>query len=312
MENIAFKLKTKLLESVQRNKTDGLLFSGGVDTSILAAILVNLGSEVKAITVSLEAFGKDSRYAALVTKDLKLNHYHKVVDIDEAIDAIPMVIKTLKSFDPAIPNDLVVYFGLKAAKEMGIHRIMTGDGADELFAGYNFMKNMKDLDKYIKRISSFMLFSSNELGNSLGIDIKQPYINRELIDFALSIPKEFKIKREKGKIRGKWVLRKAFEDMLPKEIIWQSKRPLEYGSGMNRLRKIITSRVSDEEFMKKARLYQKRFINKEHLYYYEIYRGLFGEVPKPKGAQKACLGCAAGMKEEAFHCRVCGWVEPVK
>ena len=305
MKDIIFELKKKLIESVRRNIVSGLLFSGGVDTSILAA----LNPSVRTITVNLESFGGDFKYSKQLARDLKLEHHHVIVKIDEAIDSIPAVIKILKNFDPAIPNDLAVYFGLKTAKEMGAAGIMTGDGADEIFAGYDFMKDMEELDRYIKRISSFMSFSSNELGDFFGIKIRQPYIDREFIDFALDIPVKFKIREENKKLWGKWILRKAFEDKLGKDIAWQSKRPLEYGSGMTKLREIISLRIPDKEFEKKKKAYHPvKFINKEHLYFYEIYKKVVGKIPKPADGEKACPSCGGGMKVSSFHCKICGGV----
>ena len=58
----------------------------------------------------------------------------------------------------------------------------------------------------------------------------------------------------------------------------------------------------------KKRLYPINFLNKEHLYYYEIYRKEIGEIPKPKGTQKECPGCGAGMERTGFHCKICGYV----
>ena len=130
--DIVGEIRERLKKAVGRKPVEGLLFSGGLDTSILAVLNPNMNPApftskhffvaerggVKAITVSLESFGEDVSYAKLVAKHLKLNHYRRTVNVDEAIDSIPEVIKILRSFDPAIPNDLVVYFGLKLAKEM--------------------------------------------------------------------------------------------------------------------------------------------------------------------------------------------------
>lgn len=302
--NIASEIRERLKKAVQRNAADGLLFSGGLDTSILAV----LNPSMKAITVSLESLGKDALYAELVAKNLKLNHYHRTVSIDEAIDSIPDVIRILRSFDPAIPNDLVVYFGLRGAKEMGIEEVMTGDGSDDLFAGYDFMQKMNDLEGYIKRISQNMKFSSNLIGNFFGIKIFQPFMDKNIVDFALQLPADLKIRKYKGKVWGKWILRKAFENVLPEEIIWQDKRPLEIGSGMTRLREIISLKNSDKEFQQESKLNKVKFMNKEHLYYYQIYKKEVGEIPEPKNNQKACPGCGAGMDLNSFHCRICGHV----
>ncbi|MEW6417350.1 MAG: asparagine synthase-related protein [Nitrospirota bacterium] len=304
MQQLILKLREKLRKAVKRNSASCLLFSGGLDTSILAA----LNPDILAITVSLESSGEDFRYAEFLAQRLNLRHYHKIVNIDEAIDSIPSVIKILKSFDPAIPNDLVVYFGLIMVKEMGANQVITGDGADEIFAGYDFMQRIDDLESYIQRISKNMNFSSNKFGEFFGIKIIQPFIDKKIIDFALKIPADLKIRKYNGEVWGKWILRKAFEDLLLPEIIWQDKRPLEYGSGMRRIREIITAKVSEEEFTCKKKLYPVKFMNKEHLYYYEIYRKEVGEIPKPQGTQKECPGCGAGMERVVFHCKVCGHV----
>jgi len=300
-------LRKKLEIAVGRNTSSGVLFSGGLDSSILA----QLNRNVVALTVTLESEGEDILYANFLARKLGLKHFYKIVDVDEAIDSIPEVIKILKSFDPALPNDLVIYFSLKTAKEKGIARVMTGDGADELFAGYDFMKELKDPEGYIKRIARSMTFSSNLIGDFLEIEISQPYLDKEFVEFSLSIPIDLKIRKEGERLWGKWILRKAFEDLLPSESIWQGKRPLEQGSGMTRLRKIISDLVSDEDFERGKKESQVKFMNKEHFYYYGIYQNVVGPIPEPQGNEKRCPACGAGMKLKSYHCRVCGWVEAI-
>ncbi|MBZ9577978.1 hypothetical protein KJA13_02985 [Patescibacteria group bacterium] len=308
MKDIVLKLRAKLTTAIQKNKTPALLFSGGLDSAILASF----DSGVKAITVSLNSKGKDVKFATSLAGLLRIEHFQNKVSIDEAQEAVPEVIKILKTFDPAIPNDLTVYFGLKKAQELGINAVMTGDGSDELFAGYDFMQKIGDLEAYIKKITRRMKFGSNKIGQFFKIKIAQPFLDKELIDFSLRISPELKIKKENGKLLGKWILRKAFQDALPKDIVWQNKRPLEYGSGMNKLRDIITAKVSDREFKQKSRFYPIKFINKEHFYYYQIYKDVIGPIPQAKKGEKQCPGCSAGMSRGAFHCPVCGWVAPIK
>ncbi len=305
MKALTHEIRTRLKHAVDKAGADGLLLSGGLDSSILAS----LSSHVSTFTVTLEPHGEDEEYAKILTRTIHVEYHHRMIGIEEALDAIPSLIRILKSFDPAIPNDIATYFGLKLAKEEGARNVMTGDGSDELFAGYSFMFDLPDLEAYIQRLSGRMRFSSNTLGQKMGIEIKQPYLSGEMIELASKIPRNLKIRTEGKNKWGKWILRKAFEDFLPPSIIWQDKRPLECGSGTARLRRIISERVSDEEFEEKSRAYPVRFMSKEHLFYYQIYREVIGEIPAPKTSQAPCDGCGAGIEKEAKHCRTCGTVQ---
>ncbi|MBC7190285.1 hypothetical protein H5U35_08840, partial [Candidatus Aerophobetes bacterium] len=110
----------------------------------------------------------------------------------------------------------------------------------------------------------------------------------------------------------KWILRKAFEGFLPDEIIWQDKRPLEEGSGTKKLREVLTCAVSDEEWKEAKIKKQVMFLNKEHFYYYKIYKREIGKIPEPLPGEKTCPGCGAGLKKGGWHCRVCGWTEKIQ
>lgn len=304
MKELISKLKNSLYEAVPKDDQMGLLFSGGLDSSVIAAINPSL----KAINVSLEEYGEDLSYASYLAKVLKLDYFHRRVKIEEAIDVIPEVVRMLKTFDPALPNDIVVYFGMKKAKEFGVERVLTGDGSDELFGGYSFMRDIPDLETYIKRISGTMQFSSNEFADFFGMRIGQPYLDKQIIDLALKMPIELKIKEDSRTVWGKWALRKAFEEVLPQKIIWQSKRPLESGSGMEKIREVLNSKVSDADWKHASETLPIKFINREHYYYYTVYKNVVGDIPKPEIGENECAGCGAGIKKNKFHCKICGYV----
>lgn len=315
MSNIEAKLRQELKGAVRRNQADGILLSGGLDSSILAYLSPN----ITAFTVFLKSSGGDRRYVAKIVQYLGLEHHQKEISVEEAIEEIPKVIKILRTFDPAIPNDLAIYFGMKLAREKGVKSIMTGDGGDELFAGYSYMFKL-NLNEYIPRIARTMYFSSQDIGKAIGLTVKQPYMDKKFVEFALSIKPELKVGyslRGSPAVRsgrggkdwrtfGKWILRKAYENCLPGEIIWQGKRPIEKGSGFTRLREILKSKISDETFKEKSKVYPIKFINKEHMYYYEIYKKVVGDIPKPGKGEIDCPGCGAGILREALHCQVCG------
>jgi asparagine synthase (glutamine-hydrolysing) len=259
--------------------------------------------------VTLGDDAPDLRYAHIAATELNMDLTHVVVSDDDAIDALPDVIAILKSFDPAVPNDLAVYFGLKKAGDMGFHSAVTGDGSDELLAGYSYMRGIHDLDTYIRDLSRTMTFNANLLGERIGITIMQPFLQRDIVRLALAIGPEWKIRVEAGEVHGKWVLRKALSGILPEEILWQDKRPLEAGSGMTSLNDLFEARISDSEFNESRRHYGIYFINKAHSYYYQVYRDVVGDIPQPGPGETPCPVCGAGIVSGRGHCRVCGWVE---
>ena len=296
------ELKERFSAAVARNRGEGILFSGGLDSALVAAC----AGKCAAISVHLCSYGEDRRYAAKVASFLELDHHPVTVTVEEALAALPEVIRIRRSFDPALPNDVTVYLGIRRAKEIGIRSMMTGDGSDELFAGYDFMKEMPDLAGYLSRMHAHMSFSSNEIGRALGVAIKQPFLDPSFVDFSHAIDLSLKIREEGGMHWGKWILRKAFEGVLPPEMLWQDKRAVEYGSGMTHLREIIESLVSDEEFEEGKRAFPVRFWSREHWYYYRIYRDVVGGIPAPGDGEKACGRCGAGMPRGALHCGICG------
>jgi len=299
------QLRSKLKEAVERSRADGILLSGGLDTSILAFV----ARPSTGFTVALKGSpASDLDYSEKIAKLLGIQHEKMEFTTEEALATLPEVIGILKTFDLALPNDLSIYFALKLARENRISSVMTGDGADELFAGYSYMVELppKDLERYIRRLSQNWHFSANELGRALGIEIRQPFLDEDFVRFALEISPELKVK---GGV-GKYILRKSFEDLIPAEIAWRRKEPIEYGSGSTKLHEIINGMVTDEEFQSAVRQVDIKFINKEHFFYWRIYNEVVGEIPKANDAEISCPCCGAGMG--TYHCRTCGFSRPLK
>lgn len=310
---LCFELRFLLEEAVKKNLADGILLSGGLDTSVLAVIASKFVS-LKAVTVALRgAQAPDVEYATLVAKHLQLKHRIQYFDEGELHDAIQTVVKTMRSFDPMeIRNSVTIYIGLRVAREEGISTIMTGDGCDELFAGYSFLFDLEkgQLDLELQKLWSVMSFSSVPLARAFGIKAKLPYLDPDFKSFAMKLDSRCKIQNEKGRIWGKWIIRKAFEGVLPEEVVWRVKMPIEHGSGTTTLPSIIDKKISDKEFKEKRSEYlvkDKVMIrNKEQMFYYEIYKSALG-VPHPTDPKrKLCPQCNSNVTEKTTYCRTCG------
>nr|MDO8099632.1 asparagine synthase-related protein [Candidatus Njordarchaeota archaeon] len=303
-----------LLENaVKNNLADGILLSGGLDTSILAVIASRFISS-KAVTVAFKnAPAQDVGYAVLMAKRLGLKHIVHIFDEYELYDAIPVVVKTISSFDPMeIRNSIPIYVGLKTAKDNRICTVMTGDGCDELFAGYSFLFDLEKekLDLELKKLWSVMTFSSTTLAKVFEMDARLPYLDLGFKNFAMNLDSRYKVQRESEQIYGKWILRKAYEEILPAEVAWRTKTPIEYGSGTTILPSLFNQKISDKELSDRRRRYLAEdgvtIRDKEHLFYYEVYRSAIG-VPHPTDVKgKICPQCGCSVPGEATYCRTCG------
>lgn len=315
--NAEVEEKCKILRSlvdrvVQRNLADGILLSGGLDTSILAyaaSKYVNL----KAFTCAFQgAPAPDVEHAILVAGKLGLRHYIHYFVEDELYEAARFAIKTLRVFDPMeVRNSATIIIGLNFAKDNGAKDVMTGDGLDELMAGYPWLfKHGEKLKEELRKIWETMTFSSIPLGKAIGLEVKTPFLDPEFMDFAMKLDMQYKVREENGQKWGKWVMRKAFEELLPKEIAWRRKDPVEVGSGTTTLPSFFNAKISDREFNEKKKKYLQEdnvtIRDKEHLFYYEIYREEIG-VPKPRDPRaKKCPQCSSNVPENANFCRTCG------
>jgi asparagine synthase (glutamine-hydrolysing) len=300
---------------VEQNMAEGILFSAGTDTSIIAYEAVKFKPEIKALTVSFkQGKPKDTQYVKRMVEFLKLDHETHVFDVEDAINAAKDVVKVLKTFDPMdIRNTVPAYIGLTVAKEKGLKSVLTGDALDELF-GYPWQFHLSEAE-FAKALSDMwgeMTFSSIPMGNSIGVKVQPPYLDPLFMDYAKNLPVNLKVNVENGVKYGKWLLRKAYDGLIPDEVVWRSKAPLEQGTGTWVLPEYFDKTIATKDFEEKKKLYLDKddviLTSKEQLVYYEIFRKRFGRPSEVYGdpVGKQCPKCKGYVDTKIGFCRICG------
>ncbi len=311
MEDISKKLFDKLREACDSCKSDTISLSGGLDSTILAYYLKEKKPKGIAV-ISKDFLANDLTFCQLASKEFDLSLTIIYVDTTEILEGLKGTISILKNFnDIEIRNNLVMYLAIKWARDHGSNGIITGDGADELFAGYSFLikKPEGDLEKEIQRICSVMHFPTQKIGKALGVTIESPYLDEKIIDFAKEIPANLKVKIEKDRKHGKWILRKTFEEKIPVQIAWREKSAMQDGSGTSGLTNLFDVMISDELFSeKKKKVEQESGItirSKESMHYFEIYKNLHGLPRNVQDKAISCPYCHFNTENSKF-CRMCG------
>lgn len=310
MDDISKNIYNILEESCNSCKSNLISLSGGLDSTIIAYFLKK--RKPNAVTVIAEDFvSTDLTYCQMVSKQMELPLSIFNVKTSVILEAIEETIKILKNFnDIEIRNNVVMYLAIKWAKENGEKSIITGDGADELFAGYNFLVNKpeEELENEIKRVCNVMHFPTQKIGNALGMRIESPFLKDTVVELAKSIPANVKVKNEGDKRYGKWILRKTFEKHIPQQIAWRSKSPMQEGSGTAGLTGLFDSIIGEKQFVEKKLTVESKenvvIRSRESMYYFEIFKKSFGS-PVDENAETACPYCKHEVKDSKF-CRMCG------
>jgi asparagine synthase (glutamine-hydrolysing) len=326
-----------LTNVIRAAPADGILLSGGLDTSVIAAAAHAIGLQPVAITVVVspdervdaahrttlagklgcadDAFpAPDDVFARRAAEHLGLRHERIVVTLDELLAYAAATVKAIRSFDPMqVRNGIPIYIGLRRAKELGLRAVFTGDAADEMYAGYSHMWQMTDADlpAYLRHMSTIMNFTTPDLAKAAGVLPVSPFLDSAIVNFALELSRDDFIGTHEGRVMGKWVIRQAYRDALPDELVWRVKTPIEYGSGSTFLGPLLQQRISDDEFHRECEQIAAdtglRLREKEQLHYYRLYAEQFGPIHVAGAGANDCPYCGTAIRPvNRNYCGACG------
>lgn len=305
----------------------GVLLSGGLDSSITSAIAKKYAQkriesddtaeawwpQLHSFSVGLEG-SPDLAAARKVADHIGTVHHEIKFTIQEGLDAIKDVIYNLETYDiTTIRASTPMYLMARVIKSMGIKMVLSGEGADELFGGYLYFHKApspKDFhEETVRKLEKLHMYDCLRANKSLaawGIEGRVPFLDKEFMDVAMRInPRD---KMINGERMEKWVVRKAFEDMLPKSVAWRQKEQFSDGVGYNwidTLKELVKQEVTDEQLANA----QYRFplqtpTSKEEFYYRAIFEGHFpsdaAALCVPQEPSVACSTRIALEWDEAF------------
>ena len=236
IETFTKEIREIILRSV-KNRVDffrptAALLSGGMDSSVICYLSNQLYREKYGIDARLKTFSigvgesGDIKYARVMADFMNSDHREFIVERNQLLEVLPQVIYYLESFDPSLVRSSVSnYLISKYASQQGIEILLSGEGGDEIFCGYTYLKDFPPEELTVKQIECLGFLHNNaslrldRMNQCNSIKVVAPLISGELLNYALHIPAQYKIKQQGDEKIEKWIFRKAFEDILPSAII---------------------------------------------------------------------------------------------
>ncbi len=331
LESDITKLRESLEDAVKRQLMSdvpyGVLLSGGLDSSITSAIAkkysekrIETDDTQRAWWPQLHSFSvglkgsPDLAAARKVANHIGTVHHEIIFTIQEGLDAIKDVIYNLETYDiTTVRASTPMYLMARVIKSMGIKMVLSGEGADELFGGYLYFHKAPSAESFheetVRKLNKLHMYDCLRANKSLaawGVEGRVPFLDKEFIDVAMTLnPKDKMINNQRME---KWILRKAFQDYLPDEILWRQKEQFSDGVGyswIDSLKEYVSDLISDQEMVDaKIKFPIKTPTTKEEYYY----RSLFSEhfpsntaaMSVPQEPSIACSTKIALEWDEAF------------
>jgi len=286
----AEQLADHLIEAVTRvlpdNTEVGVWLSGGVDSSVVAALANNCVEKLHTFSAGVEG-GPDLAYARQVAQHIGAEHHERIYSLDEMLSVLEKVVYHLETFDAPLVRSAIANYLVSELASNHVSFVLSGEGGDELFAGYSYQKEhesevelLLSVQNAIGALHNTALQRVDRSAAAQSTAVAVPFLDPAVVRYALALPVRWKIRGPES--IEKWPLRKGLEETLPDEVIWREKAKFWEGAGSaNMIEEHARDVISDEEFKKERDLSKDfRVRSKEELLYYRIFKKFFGnKVP---------------------------------
>lgn len=235
------EISKKLFSAVEKRwpkQRFGIFFSGGVDSSVIALVAKKLGYDFTCYAVGFQEGTKvpdDIIHAKKVAAKFNFDLRFKIFNLKEAEEIILKTAKILKKVGKTdvvnVGVGAVVLAAIEIGKEDNVKYFMGGLGSEEIFAGYERHAGVKDIQSECWRglrdeIWSRDLIRDFNLAKTLGVSVRTPFLDKDLIRVAMQVPAKWKLTKDEKKV----ILREVAEEMGLGEMAWRKKKAAQYGS----------------------------------------------------------------------------------
>jgi asparagine synthase (glutamine-hydrolysing) len=288
----------------------GVLLSGGLDSSLVAAITARHAEKriedhersrawwprLHSFCIGLQG-APDLAAASEVAKFLGTVHHEFHFTVQEGIDAIPNVIQHLETYDvTTIRASTPMFFLARRIKAMGVKMVLSGEGSDEVFGGYLYFHKAPNKEEFhketvrrVKHLHYFDCLRANKSTAAWGVEVRVPFLDKRFLDVAMTIDPEMKLCGSNGKIE-KHLLRSAFDTKenpyLPDNILWRQKEQFSDGVGyswISTLKAHAEAQVSDKDWEAREQRFPYNTPQTREAFWY---RSLFEEMFPQESAIK--------------------------
>ena len=297
--NIAALFEEAVVKRLMSDRKVGALLSGGLDSSAVVAVMCRHmpAKDLNTYSIGLEG-STDLAWARKVADYLGTNHHEVCLTENEFLSAIEETIYQIESYDTtsvraSVPNYLVSKYIYKNSDDCVIY---CGDMSDEIFGSYRgFMKAQSEEDfcaenvRMVRDVCYFDLLRSDKSISGAGLEARVPFADKKFLQYVMSIPARYKTFNDER--IEKYIFRKAFQGLLPDDILWRRKEAFSDGvSGHTRswfqiIREHVDKKITDEEYNKYKKFIEYTDVHnapydKESFYYRSVFNELFHECEK--------------------------------
>ncbi|PRD43513.1 asparagine synthase (glutamine-hydrolyzing) [Phyllobacterium phragmitis] len=228
-------LENAVRKQVQTDLPMAVMFSAGIDSSIILNMACKYHPNVTAITIGFDG-AADMPIAERYCKERGIRHLTYRLDRDELVGMIPHVVYVAEFFEGIdIIDACVAYFGYRHARRNGFKVALCGEGSDEVLAGYDLFRSHSDpqsLMRYrVHNLHRTDLQRVDRASMMNSVEARVPFLDKEFLSFAYNLPMNMKLRSGVEK----WVLREAFRDVLPDYLIDRPKVRMPEGSGVKNI-----------------------------------------------------------------------------